>query len=165
VNWVDLVIILVIVWFTFNGLSTGLVRELLALAGALIGVVLAGHFYLRLADDVKIVYDSQLTDRLIAFVSIFAACLLAGHLIGGTTDQAGNMLQLGSANRASGLLLGFVKGCVIVEFLLIAFVVFPAAAWAATAIDKSLLAPVFLKGVPWLLNLLPGIFRADVRSF
>ena len=164
-NWVDLVIILVVVWFTFNGLSTGLVRELIALAAALIGVVLAGHFYPRLADDVKIVYDNQTTDRIVAFVSIFVACVLAGHLIGGTTDNAGNLLQLGSSDQALGLVLGFVKACVIVELLLIAFVVFPAAVWAATAIDKSLLAPVFLKGVPWLLNLLPGVFRAQVRSF
>ncbi|HLZ68810.1 MAG TPA: CvpA family protein [Dehalococcoidia bacterium] len=164
-NWVDLVIILIVVWFTFNGLSTGLVRELIALAGALIGVTLAGHLYPRLADDVKIVYDSQDTDRLVAFLAIFVACVLAAHLIGGTTDQAGNLLKLGSADQALGLIFGFVKACVIVELLLIAFVVFPAAVWAASAIDKSLLAPVFLKGVPWLLNLLPGLFRAKVRVF
>lgn len=163
VNWLDLAIIVTILWFTFSGLTTGLLREGVTMLAAFVGVVLAGRFYQRLAEDIRIVHDDILVDRLIAFVAIFAATLLAGQVVGTVLRQAASLLMLGSFDRFAGLVFGFVKGCVIVELVLVAFTVFPAASWMASAIDSSLVAPLFLNGAPWLLHLLPGTFRERVH--
>jgi membrane protein required for colicin V production len=165
VNWLDFVIIVTIVWFALAGLTTGLVREAVALFAALVGVVLAGHYYQRLADDVRIVHDDANVDRLVAFLAIFAACVLIGQLAGTMLKGAVSLLLLGSIDHAGGLVLGTLKGCVIVELVLLGFAAFPAAGWMTKAMDTSLLAPVFLSGVPWLLHLLPASFRAAASGF
>jgi membrane protein required for colicin V production len=165
VNWLDVAIIVVLLWFTFTGLTTGLVREIVPLGAAVIGVVLAGHFYLRLADDIKIVYDNPTVDRLVAFVSIFGASVLAGEIVAGMLKGTASLLLLGPADQVVGFFFGLLKGAIVVELVLIGFAVFPAANWMTTAMNSSLIAPVFLSGVPWLLHLLPGSFSAGVRAF
>lgn len=164
-NWLDFVIIVTLIWFAFAGLSTGLVRELVGVLASSLGVVLAGHYYQRLADDIKIAYDDPTVDRLIAFIAIFAACFLAGQLLGIALKDLVSLLLLGWLDRAGGLLFGLAEGVVVVELLLIAFAAFPAAQWMSKALDTSLLTPVFLSGVPWLLHLLPASFRQAVSGF
>lgn len=164
-NWLDVAIIVTIIWFSLTGLSAGLLREVATLLAALVGVLLAGRLYQRLAADVKLVHDDPRAAHLIAFIAIFAATFLAGQLVGGFLKQAAALLLLGAADRTAGLVFGFIKGCVVVELTLIAFAVFPAAGWMTSAIDGSLIAPVFLSGVPLLLHLLPGSFRQAVHGF
>jgi membrane protein required for colicin V production len=163
-NWLDFVIIVTIIWFAFTGLATGLIREVVMLVASFAGVLLAGHLYLRLADDIKIVHDDPRVDRLIAFLAIFTATVLAGQIIGILLRDVASALLLGPFDHLGGLALGLLKGCIIVELVLIAFAAFPAASWMTTALDNSLLAPVFLSGVPWLLHLLPGSFSSSVKA-
>jgi membrane protein required for colicin V production len=165
VNWLDFIVILIMVWFAFTGLTTGLVREVVALLASTIGVVLAGRYYARLADDIAIVHTGATANRLVAFVAIFAACVLAGQLAGLALKGFVSTLHLSWLDRAGGLAFGILKGAVIVEALLIGMANFPAAVWMAKALDTSLLAPVFLSGVPWLLHLLPASFRIGVAAF
>jgi membrane protein required for colicin V production len=165
VNWLDFVIILVMVWFAFTGLATGLIREVVMTVACILGVLLAGRLYLRLADDIRIVHDDPTFDRLVAFIVIFAAVFLAGQIAGAYLRQAARLLLLGPLDRLGGLAFGVVEGFLLIETLLIAFAVFQVAGWMTSAIDQSLLAPVFLNGAPWLLHLLPDAFREGVRAF
>jgi len=165
VNWLDFAIIVVLVWFALVGLSTGLVRELVTLFAATIGVILAGRYYQKLADDIAIVHTGDTVNRLIAFIAIFAACVLAGHLAGTALRDFVSLLLLGPLDRAGGFVFGFIQGFVIVELVLIACATFPAAQWMTRALDTSLLTPVFLSALPWLLHLLPSGFREAVAGF
>jgi membrane protein required for colicin V production len=165
VNWLDFAIIVTIVWFAFAGLTTGLIREVVTLVAAILGVLLAGRLYQRLADDIRIVHDDPRLSRLIAFIAIFGATVLGGQILAGLLKHTASLLLLGPADRLAGLAFGLLKGLIIVELVLIAFVVFPAAGWMTSAIQTSLLAPIFLNGAPWLLHLLPGIFRVAVHAF
>ena len=165
VNWLDFVIVVTIIWFGVAGMTTGLVREIVTWGAALLGVALAGRYYLKLADDIRIVHDGATVDDLIAFIAIFAGVVLAGHILGAVLKGAVSLLLLGWLDRAGGLLFGLIKGAIIVEAVLIAFATFPAAGWMTQALDTSLLAPVFLSGVPWLLHLLPGSFKQGVAGY
>ncbi len=164
-NWLDFAIIVTILWFSVVGLNSGLLREVVTLLASIVGVVLAGRLYLRLGDDIRLIHDELTLARLIAFLAIFGATLLAGQIAAGFLKETASLLRLGSADRAAGVLFGFLRGCIVVELVLIGFAVLPAAGWMTASIDGSLLAPVFLSGVPWLLQLLPGSFRQAVRSF
>jgi membrane protein required for colicin V production len=165
VNWLDIAIVVVILGFAYAGLSLGLVREGVALLAAVLGVLLAGRFYERLASDIGIISNDTLTDDLIAFLVIFAAMLLAGEIVAGLLrawTQA--MLLDDTVDSIGGLACGFLQGFVCVGLVLIAFTAFPAASWMTRAVDGSLLAPVFLKGVPVLLHLLPAAIRQAVQG-
>lgn len=164
-NWLDFAIIVAVIWFAYAGLSMGLLREGIALVSALVGVLLAGRFYLRLANDVSIVNADPTTNQLIAFVAIFAGTVLAGQIVAAMLKGSAQSIRLdGTVDGLGGLCCGVLQGCVLVELVLIAFAAFPAASWMSHAIDGSLLAPVFLKGVPLLLHVLPSAVRQAVQA-
>jgi uncharacterized membrane protein required for colicin V production len=165
VNWLDVGIVVAMLFCAYLGLTLGLMRQGVALLAALLGVLLAGRFYARLASDISIVSSDTTSDQLIAFTAIFLAMVLAGYIAAGfLREVARSMLLDDNLDGIGGLLCGLLLGFVLVEMLLIGFTAFPAAGWARSAIDGSLLAPLFLKGAPLLLHLLPGVFRRAVQA-
>jgi len=163
-NWLDLVLLLTLAWFTIAGVATGAVREALTLASMLAGVVLAGLFYGALADDVDLIVSSGHLSRVIAFAVIFLAVFGAGQIAAIVLRGVVHALALGPLDRVGGLLFGLLKGVVVIEAALFLFARYQFNAIAA-AMESSLLAPVFLRGVPLLLALLPHEFRVAVEQF
>jgi membrane protein required for colicin V production len=165
VNWLDVGIVVAMLVCAYLGLTLGLVRQGVALLAALLGVLLAGRFYNRLASDISIVSSDTTSDQLIAFTTIFLAMVLAGYIAAGfLREVARSMLLDDNLDGIGGLLCGLLLGFVLVEMLLIGFTAFPAAGWARSAIDGSLFAPLFLKGAPLLLHLLPSVIRQAVQA-
>lgn len=163
-NWLDIVILAIIAWFTFTAFSTGILREGVTLAATVLGVVLAGTFYQELSRDVLLFVENENTARIIAFLSIFAATFFAGQLAATLLKRAASLLLLGWADHLGGLVFGFAKGMLVVELLLIFFTTYHVR-WVTGAIQDSALAPLFLDGIPVLLSLLPAEFRGAVEGF
>lgn len=163
-NWLDIVILAIIAWFTFTAFSTGILRESITLVATILGVVLAGAFYKELSRDVELFVDSENTARIIAFVAIFAATFFAGQLAATLLKRTASLLLLGWADHVGGLIFGFLKGMLIVELLLIFFTTYHLR-WVSNAIEDSVLAPLFLEGIPVLVGLLPQEFERAVEGF
>jgi membrane protein required for colicin V production len=163
-NWVDIAIIAVIAWFTFASLRAGFIREFFGLAGAILGVLLAGQFYERLAVDVEVFIDDQRAAEVSSFIIIFGATLLGAQMIAIFLKRAASLLMLGPLDAMGGGVLGFLKGFVIVEALLFAAVTFPALHMRED-ITESSFAGFFLNLLPVLKLLLPQEFKDAVDSF
>ncbi len=163
-NWVDIVIIVVLVWFTFSAFSAGIIREIVTMVGVALGIVLAGIFYKDLASDIKLAVDNDNAANIVAFLTIFGACFLAGQLAGMLLKQTASLLMLGTFDHLLGALFGLIKGLAVAELLLIVFVTFPAFGLKDT-IHDSALGPMFLNGVPLLLRILPSEFKTAVNAF
>jgi membrane protein required for colicin V production len=163
-NWLDLVILLVIAWFTIAGATAGLPRELVTLVAMLAGVVLAGAFYDNLAADILVMVKNDRTARVAAFIAIFLAVFGAGQIVAVLLRDVASALALGPLNHVGGLIIGLLKGVIIVETALILFARYQYPT-VTGAMDGSLLTPFFLHGFPFLLNLLPADFRAAVEAF
>lgn len=163
-NWLDIVILVTLGWFAFAGLSAGILRESVTFLGAVLGVVLAGVLYQQLAEDLSVFGAEGTTARIIAFIAIFGAVFLAGQIGAVLLKGAATALMLGSVDHTAGLVFGILKGFVIVEGALILFTRYHITA-VSGAIDGSFLSPVFLDGLPVLLNVLPSEFRTAVESF
>jgi membrane protein required for colicin V production len=161
-NWLDVVIIIGLVWFTFTGLFVGLIREVISLAGLLVGVIIAGRFYPTGASYLSFIENQQIA-QVLAFIAIFLVIVILAHVLGSALQRIASALLLGWANHLAGAVFGFVKAALIFEFVVIAFARFPMFGMGA-AIDDSFLAPFFLESFPFLLNLLPAEFDA-VRQF
>jgi membrane protein required for colicin V production len=162
-NYVDIAIVVLVAWFTFSAFSAGIIREVVAMTGVALGVVLAGLFYQDLASDVKLAVDNDNAANIIAFLVIFGACFLAGQLAGMLLKQTASLLMLGTFDHLFGAAFGFVKGMVIVEVALILFVTFPAFG-LKDHIRDSMFGPMFLDGIPVLLRVLPVEFRNAVDA-
>jgi len=162
-NWLDIVIILIIAFFAATAFSAGLIRELVTLVSAVVGIVVAGLFYEDLARDVLVFIDNKDTANIVAFLMLLGAIYLAGQLIAIMLKQVTAILLLGWADRLGGALFGLLKGLVVVEVLLIAFVTFDVG--LDDAIEDSGLASVFLDAIPVLLLILPNEFEQAVDAF
>lgn len=163
-NWLDFVILAILGWFAFTGLSAGILREGVTFLSAVLGTVLAGLLYRRLADDLSFVASSQNTRNIVAFVAIFAAIFLAGQVIAILLKQTASVLMLGSIDRTFGLLFGLLKAFVVIEVALFLFATHRLG-FITNAIGGSLFSPIFLDGLPLVLALLPEQFTRAVERF
>lgn len=163
-NWLDVVIILIIGWFTLAAFTTGLIREAVTLAGTFTAIVVAGFYYDDLASDVLVFIDNETAARAISFLILLASVFFIGQLIALLPKRTVSLLMLGWADHLAGAAFGFVKGLLVVEILLILFVTYPQLG-LDDVIAGSAIAPLFLDGIPFLLSLLPGEFNDKVSAF
>jgi membrane protein required for colicin V production len=165
VQWLDLMIIGIIAWFTFSAFSNGLIREVMTIAAVMLGGLLAGHFYGDLSNNISFLIEDSTTRNLVAFISLFAGVVVLGQLAATFAKGAASMLMLGPLDHMGGAVFGFVKGVVVVEVLVIGFAVFPAATGMESAVRDSTLAPMLLHAVPLALHLLPAEFADRIAPF
>ena len=158
-NWLDGVILALLVWFIFAAFTAGFIREVVTIVSVILGVVLAGLFYDRLADDLKTFIDSDRAARIAAFLAIFGATALAGHVAAMLLKETASLLMLGTFDQLAGALFGFAKGVVIIQVLLIVFATYPSLG-LGNAIKDSSLSPLFIEKAPILLKVLPAEFDA-----
>jgi membrane protein required for colicin V production len=163
-NWVDIVILVTLVWFTYSAFSAGLIREVVTIAGAILGVALAGLFYMDLAEDVTVAIEDERTAEIVAFAIIFGATVLASQLIALFLKQAASLLLLGLFDSVGGAVIGFLKGFVFVEIGLIVAITFTSLG-LVKAVDDSILAPLFLDLLPFLKAILPTEFQNAIDAF
>jgi membrane protein required for colicin V production len=158
-NWLDGVILVVLIWFIFAAFNAGFIREVITIASAILGVVLAGLFYERLADDVGTFIDSERAARTVAFLVIFVAVALAGQVAAMLLKETAGLLMLGTFDHLAGAVFGLAKGIVIIQVLLILFATYPSLS-LDDAISDSALSPMFTEKAPILLQVLPAEFDA-----
>jgi len=163
-NWLDIAIVLIVAFFVTTAFSAGLIRELVTLVSAVVGVVVAGLFHDDLARDVLVFIDDDQAARAIGFLVLLGAIYLAGQLIAIMLKQVAAILLLGWADRLGGALFGLLKGLLVVEVLLILFVTYPQLD-LDDAIQDSGLASVFLDAASVLLLILPDEFERAVDAF
>jgi membrane protein required for colicin V production len=163
-NWLDIAIVLIVAFFAATAFSAGLIRELVTLVSAVVGVVVAGLFHDDLARDVLVFIDDDQAARAIGFLVLLGAIYLAGQLIAIMLKQVAAILLLGWADRLGGALFGLLKGLVVVEVLLILFVTYPQLD-LDDAIEDSGLASMFLDAASVLLIILPDEFERAVNAF
>jgi len=161
-NWLDAVILIALIGFTVAALRAGLIREVVTLVAVVVGVLIAGHYYDDLADDVLLFIKNDKAAKVIAFVSLFGSVALLGQLAAFLIKQAVSILLLGWLDHLAGGAFGLLKGLVLVELFLMFFATFPYLG-LDEAIDGSGIAPLFLDNGPVLLKLLPGEFNQAVE--
>jgi membrane protein required for colicin V production len=163
-NWLDAVIIIVVLWFTVTAFSAGFIRETVTIFAAILGVVLAGIFYKDLADDVLQFIDNEEVAKISAFAAIFVATAVAGQLGAMLLKPTVSVLQLGIVDQLAGAAFGFAKAMIFVEIFLIVFVTYDQLGLRET-IDESFFGSFIVEGIPVLLRILPGEFETAVDAF
>jgi membrane protein required for colicin V production len=159
-NWLDIIIIVILAIAVIGGLKTGIIKAVLALAGIVVGVVLAGRYYLPLAESLSFVPHDGAA-KIIAFAIILIAVMIISVVIGTILTRVVSAVMLGWINRLVGAVFGLVLGSIFCGAVL--------AIWGkfigmTGVIAGSAIAPILLKYLPLVLALLPGEFDA-VRSF
>jgi len=158
-SWLDIVIIIVIAIPTILGLKTGIIKASFSLAGLILGVILAGHYYIPFSEQLSAL--SPGIARIVAFAIILVGVWVIAILLSGLVERAVAMMLLGWVNRLVGAVFGFVVGAILCSALLAIWVKFLG---IQSFIVDSALATILLDRFPMVLALLPDEFNA-VRSF
>ncbi len=148
-SWLDIVLIVALAISTFLGLKVGIIKAVLSLAGVIVGVVLAGQYYVALADVLPFFSETSSAAKITAIV-------LARLL-----KWAASVVMLNWVNQLGGAVFGLMLGAIFCGALLAIWV-----KWlgAGDVITESMIAPVLLEKFPRVLALLPDEFDT-IRSF
>ena len=159
-NWLDIVIIVNIAIPTLIGLRIGIIKTVLSLAGVIVGVILAGRYYVVLSEQLTFIPQENLA-KIAAFAIILIGVMIITGVLASVLKWIASVVLLGWVNRLGGAIFGFVLGAIFCSALL--------AIWAKFLgiegpIASSGLATLLLDQFPIVLALLPEEFDA-VRSF
>ena len=159
-SWLDIAVIVIIGIATLIGLKIGIIKAVLTLAGVIVGVLLAGRFYVVLADQLTFIPQETLA-RVVAFAIILMVVVLIASIIAGVLKWLASIILLGWVNRLGGALLGLIMGSVLCGAVLAMWTKFLG---ISDPIAESALATFLLDRFPMVLALLPEEF-GSVRSF
>jgi membrane protein required for colicin V production len=152
-SWVDGVLLLLLAAFAANGAFLGLIRQLAALVGLLLGLTLAILFYQPLGAIL-----ARLTPRLpseaTAFVLILFGVWIAAHLTAALRPRDSDTAEdVDGLDAASGALFGLLTGILMLSILVTGLV------WLSLPVARALRS-AHLGG--WLLDV--GAWMAGILS-
>ena len=158
-NWLDIVILVIVVMAIFLGLRIGIIRAALSLVGIIVGVILAGRYYVPLSEQLTFIPQSNIAE-IVAFAIILIGVMIIASVLAVTLKWIVSTVMLGWVNRLGGAAFGLVLGAIFCGAMLAIWVKF----LSVGIIAESVLAQVLLDYFPLVLTLLPDEFDA-VRSF
>ena len=165
----DLILILILFFFTFSGFWFGLIHTLGALVGTIAGVLVAGNYFETAADLISPIFmGNQNLAKIVGFLLIFIIVNRLVGLIFWLINKIFNVIAvipfLKTINRLAGAVLGFFEGSLVLGVVLIMIGKFPFANFIIPAVDASSVAKYLISVGKVLLPLLPELVR-QARSY
>jgi membrane protein required for colicin V production len=124
-NWLDIIVIIIIAGITLAAFNAGLIREVVTLIAVIVGIVVAGALYDRLAKDVLVFIDDEDAAEAVSYLMLFGAVYLFGQIGAYVLKTGAALLMLGPLDHLGGAVFGFVKGIIVVQVLLVIFAAYP----------------------------------------
>lgn len=159
-NWLDIILIVLLVVPTFIGLRKGLIKAALSFAGLLIGVALAGYCYQPVSKLFGFIPNENIA-YILAFILILVLVMVAAFFLARLLKSVIKVVMLGWVDNVGGAVLGFLSGFILLSAILATWVKF----FGSELIINSFLGKVMLDYFPLILGLLPGEFGDDIRNF
>ena len=115
-NWLDAIIVVILILSLVTGFINGLVKEVASLAALILGIWGAIRFSTFTAEKLYDYFD--MTGRyvgVIAFLITFGIIVIIIHFIGILADKVVSAASLGFINRILGILFGLIKSMLIMS--------------------------------------------------
>ncbi|HET7104908.1 MAG TPA: CvpA family protein [Terracidiphilus sp.] len=127
---VDWVIVAILIASTFSGIMRGFLRSVFALAGLLLGVILAAWNYDRVAHLLRPLIHSEMVADATGFLVIALVVMVLAALAGVVLSKVVHKIGLGCLDRLIGGIFGLFQGALLVTLvILVAVAFFPKAQW------------------------------------
>jgi membrane protein required for colicin V production len=156
VNWLDYVLLAIIVVTAIVGIFKGFVRQVIGLVAVVAGLILACLYYEQTAWVFMTFVKNQLVSNFLGFLLIFVVVLIAGAILSHLFTKAMKG-PLAFANRLFGAIFGVIKAVLICGILVFALVSFE---MAMPAVETSVLAPACLGITRAAVSAIPKDLRA-----
>ena len=118
-NWLDIVLAIPILWFTFKGFKNGFVIELASLAALILGIFMAIYFSFYAEDYLRENFEiAENYLYIISFAITFIIVAVMVHLVGKIIHKLVNIIALGFLNRLAGGIFGLLKTALVLSVII-----------------------------------------------
>lgn len=152
-NWIDAVLMVLLLASVIVGSKKGLIRELSAFIVFFVAVIVAVNY----VDSFAVwVYEqlggSPLISAFLSFAILLTGCYAAFKLVGILFYKIANIKQTGTKDQMGGALVGFFRGWVAIGFLTFLVFLLPMPGFFYTAFESSFFGPTIAKTVPLMFE-------------
>jgi membrane protein required for colicin V production len=131
---VDWIILAVLVGSVLGGMAQGFFRSICSLLGLILGVVLAGWNYARVAVAFKPIVRIEAVANAIGFLLIAVIVMFLANVVGAMLKRMFRWMGLGCFDILGGAAVGFVQGALLVTVcILVTVAFFPQTQWLTEA--------------------------------
>ena len=114
----DIIIILILGLFTFNGFRHGFIEEIKKLISLISGFIFAAKLHHILIPFLEPYINSEAIKITLAYMGIFIITIVIITMIGKVLQRFIEFVLLGWLNRILGMLLGLLKGFLIISIMI-----------------------------------------------
>ncbi len=117
-NWVDVTLIVALALFGLRGYFRGFFREVLSIAGLVVGLFVAVRYYETVAALGEHYWNiSPLILKGAAYIAIFFVVYFLFNAVGWLLHRSEKLLFLQTLNRVGGIAVGMGKGAVLAALM------------------------------------------------
>jgi membrane protein required for colicin V production len=138
----DYFVLIVIVASTALGAARGILKGLISLLSAVVGLVAAAYLYPYAAFLVES-FTTERSANLLAFIAIFLATIIAGVAFSIWLRRRVKRARMDWMDRALGAAFGLLRGWLLCSVLYLALTAFPV---KLEAVERARFAPALLEG-------------------
>ncbi len=143
---VDYLLLILILLFALKGIFTGLVREVLSLAGFVAGILLAYGFYPLLARElIRYTQGLEYLSEAVAFFLIFLVVVVIFKIVASLITGLLMIVRLSWLNRLLGGVAGVVKGGILSLFIINTILLIPLPEGIKDSISSSYVVTILLE--------------------
>jgi len=157
-NWIDVVLLILLVAAVIVGSKKGLIRELMALAILCATVIVSINYIDIIAEKIYAqLGGSPLVTAILSFVVLLAIVYAAFKLLGILFSRVANLQKLGKKDQLGGALVGAIRGWVIISFVVFLVFLIPMPEKFYVDFESSFLGPSFAKTLPVMYETTAGL--------
>ena len=159
----DMVLVVVVLFCGMLGIYWGFIRQVLAVAGLIAGLVLASRYGGRVADWLSSFITNDTAVQALGFLVVLVAVSATASLLATLLHRFVGLLFLGWLDHLIGGLLGLIQGLLVCTVILLVAAVFPTDRFAS-ALAESRIAPQLVRVIgSAILVFLPAPFHLAIQ--
>jgi membrane protein required for colicin V production len=121
-NFIDIILVLLLVFAAINGYRRGLIAEVASLAALVLGIWGAIRFSHITADNLVRYFNLETQHlSIISFIITFIVIVILVHLVGSSVNKLVEIAMLGFFNKLTGLAFALVRTALILSIILLIF--------------------------------------------
>ena len=140
-NWLDIVLLLILVASVIGSFRKGLSRQVIQLAAVVAGILLGAWFYGTVAAYLLPHVSSPTAANLCGFLMVFCGVLLLGAVVSWMVGKFLRVTGLSAVDHLLGAAFGLLRGTLVAVALLMGVMAFAKNGKPPDAIVESRIAP------------------------
>ena len=150
-NWVDYLLLALLVVAMIFGTRRGIIRESMGLVAFMVGLVFATHYIDWLAYTLtRKMALSPVLVSFVGFVVLVVCVFLAFRILALVFYRIASVSSFGKVDHVGGALAGLLRGWLLLGFVLFLILYLPLPQSTLDAVDDSFLGPGMRSAVPFL---------------